>query len=236
MNCVVIDDEPLAIDIVEKYVKRTEGLTLLRSFQNAFEALYFVQTQAVDLIFLDIQMAGINGLQFIKILKYPPKVIITTAYKEFALEALHHAVIDYLLKPITYDRFLEAVSKAIEIPAYVNMLQSSLPDITRRTYFFFKEGGTYEKVYLDDIYYIHGDRNYCTIHFKEGKLNVRGNLSFYGNRIEMEGLMRVHRSYFVSLHRVDRYDSDVLFTNGVSIPIGRTYKKTVMDFLARYTL
>jgi DNA-binding LytR/AlgR family response regulator len=218
MNCVIIDDEPLAIDVLEKHLKRTKGLTLLRSFENAFEALYYVQTQPVDLIFLDIQMPGINGLQFISILKYPPKIIITTAYKEFALEALQQGVVDYLLKPIPYPLFLNAISKAFEIPSSANIPSTPVPEYVGRKYFFFKEQGIYVKIYIDDICYLHGDRNYCTIHFKEGKLNVRGNLSFYGNRFSMDGFMRVHRSYFVSLHRIHRYDRDSLWVDEVCIP------------------
>lgn len=235
MNCVIIDDEPLAIDVLTRHIKSTEGLNLVKSFQNAFEALYYVQTQSVDLVFLDIQMPRINGLQFIKILKYPPKIIITTAYKEFALEALEHAVVDYLLKPIPYDRFLNAISKAIELPP-IRMASALTHQIAENRYFFLKEGSTYVKIYEDDICYLHGDRNYCTIHLKADKMNVRGNLSYYGTRFSAENFMRVHKSYFVSLNCIDKYDSDSLWINGDCIPIGRTYKRSLMGCLTKMTL
>ena len=235
MNCVIIDDEPLAIDVLTRHIKSTEGLNLIKSFQNAFEALYYIQTQSVDLIFLDIQMPRINGLQFIKILKYPPKIIITTAYKEFALKAIEHAVVDYLLKPIPYDRFLKAVGKAIELPP--NLVASTPTyQIAENRYFYLREGSTYVKIYENDICYLHGDRNYCTIHLKADRMNVRGNLSHYGTRLSAENFMRVHKSYFVSLNRIDKFDSDSLWVHGDCIPIGRTYKRSLLDWLTKRTL
>ncbi|BFP41155.1 LytTR family DNA-binding domain-containing protein [Flavobacteriaceae bacterium GF1] len=235
MKCVIVDDEPLAIDVLTRHIKSTDGLTLVRSFENAFEALYYVQTQSVDLIFLDIQMPRVNGLQFIKILKYPPKIIITTAYKEYALEALEHSVVDYLLKPIPYDRFLNAVGKCFESPP-IRRVSAPTDQISESRYFFLKEGSMYVKIYENDICYLHGDKNYCTIQLKDYKIRVRGNLSYYGNRFSRDGFMRVHRSYFVSLNRIDRYDSDSLWIKGDCIPIGRTYKKPLMDWLTKRTL
>ncbi len=234
MNCVIIDDEPLAIEVLARHVKSTEGLILAKSFQNAFEALYYVQTQSVDLIFLDIQMPRINGMQFIKILKYSPKVIITTAYKEFALEAYDHAVVDYLLKPIPYDRFLNAVSKAIELPAGIS--STLTPQSLENRYYFLKEGNEYVKIYENKICYLHGDKNYCTIHLKTNKISVRGNLSYYGNRFSDKTFMRVHKSYFVSLDHIDRFDSDSLWINGDCIPIGRTYKRYLRNWLLQRKL
>ncbi len=235
MKCVIIDDEPLAIDVLKKHLKRTEGFHLLKSFQNAFEALYYVQTQSVDLIFLDIQMPRISGLQFIKILKYPPKIIITTAYKEFALEAFQNSVVDYLLKPIPYDRFLVSIGKAIEQPP-TRMDSDTVPNVAGNKYFFLKERGRYIKLYENDIYYLHGDRNYCTFYLKTGKKNARGNLSYFGNQFSGENFMRIHKSYFVGLQHIDQYDTDSLWIYGNCIPIGRTYKRTLMDYLSKHTL
>ena len=234
MKCVIIDDEPLAIDVLTKHLKRTEGVNLLKTFQNAFEALYYVQTQSVDLLFLDIQMPRINGLQFIRILKYPPKIIVTTAYKEFALQALELDVVDYLLKPIPYDRFLNAISKAIESPS-IRMAFAPSQQIAPKRYFFIKEEGAYTKIYEKDIGYLHGDRNYCTIYLKAAKINVRGNLSYYYNCLSKENFMRIHKSYIVALNYIDKYNSDSLWINGHCIPIGRTYKRTLMECLGKIT-
>lgn len=236
MNCVIIDDEPLALAVLEKYVRQTDGLELLRSFENAFEALYYIQTKAVDLVFLDIQMPKVNGFQFIKILKYPPKIIITTAYKEFAVKAFEHGVVDYLLKPIPYNRFLDSVVKAIDMPLASKTTTVHSTPSEERKYFFIKEKGLYLKVYEDQIYFLHGDRNYCTIHHKEGKLNVRGNLSFYGNHLSAKNFIRVHRSYYVALNHIHKYNADEIWIHGVCIPVGRTYRKTLMEFLTNKTL
>lgn len=235
MQCVIIDDEPLAIDVLTKHLKKTQGLTLLRSFQNAFEALYYVQTQRVDLIFLDLQMPGINGLQFIRILKYPPKIIITTAYKEHALEALELGVVDYLLKPIPYHRFLSAISKAMEMKS---MPKASKLDkeSNRDRYFFCKEGSVYSKVCERHIGYVHGNRNYCMIHLHERKIKVKGNLGYYSSIFSEDNFVRVHKSYLVSLAKIEKYDSESLWIYGDVIPIGRTYKTVLWNYLKAKTL
>jgi len=236
MNCVIIDDEPLAHRVLEKYVRQTEGLKHLRSFENAFEALYFVQTQAVDLVFLDIQMPKISGFQFINILKYPPKIIITTAYKEFAVRAFEHAVVDYLLKPIPYNRFLDAVVKAIDMPSATAPIPVAYPGALERKYFYVRVKGHYLKIYEDQINFLQGDRNYCTIHHQDGKLNVRGNMSAYASHLSADKFIRVHRSYLAALNRIDQYNSDAIWIQGNCIPVGRTYRKNLMDFLSKKTL
>ncbi len=236
MNCVIIDDESLAIDILVNYVDQTQGLKLLKSFENAFEALYYVQTQHVDLVFLDIQMPMINGLQFIKILKNRPKIIITTAYKEFAIEAFENSVVDYLLKPIPYERFLEAVSKAFEAPSLIPEPLPISNAIQEKKYFYIKEHGKYVRIYEEDIRFLHGDRNYCTFYLKTEKKNVKGNLSYFGNKFSDERFMRVHKSYVVSLASIEKYDSESLWISDDCIPIGRTYKKTLFKYLEKKTL
>lgn len=235
MQCVIIDDEPLAIDVLTKHLKKTQGLTLLRSFQNAFEALYYVQTQRVDLVFLDMQMPGIKGLQFIRILKYPPKVVITTAYKEYALEALELGVVDYLLKPIPYHRFLSAISKAMELKS-MPKASSVGKEIDKDRYFFCKEGTVYRKVYERDIGYVHGDRNHCIIHLHNQKIKVKGNLGYYSSIFSEDSFVRVHKSYLVALDRIEQYDSDSLWIHGEVIPIGRTYKTVLWRYLKEKTL
>jgi len=235
MKCVIIDDEPLAIGVLTEHLKKTQGLTLLKSFQNAFEALYYVQTQNVDLVFLDIQMPGIKGLQFIRILKYPPKIIVTTAYKEYALEALELEVVDYLLKPIPYHRFLSAVSKAMEMKSMPKETLS-VKEAEKDRYYFCKEGPLYVKVFERDIGYVHGNRNYCFIHTPNQKIKVKGNLSYFVSIFARGNFVRVHKSYLVSLERIEKYDSDSVWINGEAIPIGRTYKSTLMEYLKGKTL
>ena len=228
MNCVIIDDEPLAIQVLCKQVKSTPGLKLMQTFQNAFEGLYYIQTQSVDLVFLDIQMPGVNGLQFIKILKYPPKIIIVSAYKEHALEALQLGVIDYLLKPVSYERFLESISKTWQ--------KGALPRVTEQygqpqvVFHYVKEGAYHVKIAEDDICYLQGDRNYCTMQLLDRKLTLTENLSQYLSRLSQGKFLRVHKSYIVATDKIDKYNAQELIVSGTEIPIGRTYKQEVMKY------
>lgn len=235
MNCVIIDDEPLAIRVLTNHVQKTKGLSLVKSFENAFEALYYVQTKSVDLIFLDIQMPGVNGLQFIRILKYPPKVIITSAYREYALEALTAGVVDYLLKPIAYERFLGAVSKALEaqqpLPASV---PTASPEVA--SFFFVKDGTAYSRIAVSDMLFLRGDRNYCTLHTRERSITLTGNLAYFFNQLDPAKFRRIHRSYVVALQHISRFNADSVWINDQEIPIGRTYKRELMSYLEKFKL
>lgn len=235
MKCVIIDDEPLAIRLLSRHVQQTKGLELVKSFENAFEALYYIQTKAIDLVFLDIQMPGVNGLQFIKILRYPPKIIVTSAYKEYALEALETGVIDYLLKPIAYERFLAAVSKAMEQRPV--LIKDSLKE-NRGTdkFFFVREKAHYVKIAASHILFLHGDRNYCVLHLADRKIILTGNLAYYSSRLSTENFRRIHKSYIVALNHIEKYNADSIWINNVEIPIGRTYKKSLMGYLERNKL
>ena len=229
MKCVIIDDEPLAIQVLSKHLKRTEGVTLVKSFQNAFEALYFIQTQHVDLVFLDIQMPGVSGLQFIRILKFPPKIIVVSAYQEYALEALELGVVDYLLKPVNYERFLTAISKAFD-----KIVDSGTPagisDRQADNYFFLKDGNKHIKVLEKEILFLSGDRNYCTLHLSGKSYKLSGNLNSYRSKLP-SNFIRVHKSYIVSLDKIDQYDQETLWVASAEIPIGRTYKSALMEIL-----
>ncbi len=232
MKCVIIDDEPLSIKVLSKHVKHTHGLELVKSFVNAFEGLYYIQTQSVDLVFLDIQMPGVNGLQFIKILKYPPKIIITTAYKEYALEALELGVIDYLLKPIAYERFLGAVSKSIEQNVLsINPVVQDKEETNR--FFFIKDGSHYVRIYENDLLFIHGDRNYSILQLSEQKFTISGNLAHYLPKLSPGKFYRVHKSYIVALDKIEKYSARSLWICDTTIPIGRTYKQSLMRYLEK---
>ncbi len=235
MKCVIIDDEPLAIRVLSRHIKKTKGLELIKSFENAFEALYYIQTKATDLIFLDIQMPGVNGLQFIKILKYPPKIIITSAYKEYALEALKTGVIDYLLKPIAYDRFLDAVSKAIQQePVIIN---TQVGEKERGDSFVFvKEKAHYVKIAERDMLFLRGDRNYCVLQLVDREIILTGNLAYYVSRLSREKFRRIHKSYLVLLSRIEKYNAESVWINNFEILIGRTYKQSLMSYLEKKRL
>ena len=235
MKCVIIDDEPLAIRLLSRHVQQTKGLELVRSFENAFEALYYIQTKAVDLVFLDIQMPGVNGLQFIKILKYPPKIIITSAYKEYALEALETGVIDYLLKPIAYDRFFFFFFKALEQEPVFEK-DGEAEKVDQKKFFFVKEKAYYIKIAESHILFLHGDRNYCVMQLAERKIVLTGNLAYYSSRLSKKKFRRVHKSYIVALAHIEKHNSESVWINDMEIPIGRTYKKSLMSYLEKNRL
>lgn len=231
MKCVIIDDEPLAIRVISRHIKSTQGLELVKSFENAFEALYYIQTKAVDLVFLDIQMPEVNGLQFIKILKYPPKVIITSAYQEYALKALELGVIDYLLKPISYERFLGAISKAMEHPVSKSSNPKAI-QMVETPFFYVKEGAYYVRIEEVEILYLHSDRNYCHLYLRSRKkITLTHNLAYYSNRLSNQKFKRSHKSYVVGLDHIEKYNSESIWIQGKELPIGRTYKNALMQCL-----
>ncbi len=236
MNCVIIDDEPMAIRLIGRHIKKTEGLHLLKSFENAFEALYFIQTKPVDLVFLDIQMPGINGLQFVKILKYPPRIIITTAYKEYALDAMEIGVIDYLLKPVSYDRFLNGVSKAFEGHFKPNNPPEIYGQPERSSFFFVKGDGGYVRINSNEVLFFQGDRNYCRLHTTDRQYCLSGNLSYYQMKLPGNKFLRVHKSYIIALDKVQQYNPESVWVGDHELPIGKTYKLALMNYLNEYRL
>jgi len=232
IDCVIIDDEPLAIEILKSHVEKTEGLRLIKIFTNAFEALYYVQTKKVDLIFLDIEMPGVNGIQFIKILKYPPKIIITSAHNEFALPALELQVVDYLLKPISHERFLQAFGKVLEqeITTKSTIIEmDSKEDVV--DYFYAKVGPTFIKIHPKDILYIKAERNYSILFLKHKKITLIGGIGLYTAKLGKKKFMRIHKSYTISLHNIEKFDQDNVWVEQNKIPIGKNYKSKLFNYL-----
>lgn len=232
MKCVIVDDEPLAIRLLTRYIEQTEGLELLRSFENAFEALYYVQTKPVELVFLDIRMPEINGLQFIKILKYPPRIVITTAFREYALEAMEIGVVDYLLKPLSYERFLGAVSKAFESHSPPgNQGATAVPDLPSEKFFYVKSGGLYERIWYDEVLFVQADRNLSRLFTARQTYDLGAHLAYYQLKLPPDRFARVHKSYLVALSKIDRFSRHSLWIGEREIPIGKTYQKPVLSYL-----
>jgi DNA-binding LytR/AlgR family response regulator len=229
---VIIDDEPLAIRVLSSHIRKTKGLSLVKSFENAFEALYFVQTREVDLIFLDIQMPGVNGIQFIRILKYPPKIIITSAFREYALEALTAGVTDYLLKPVAYERFLTAIGKALETrpPQTTRLPESSGQGV----FFFVKDSHAYTRIAEEEVLFLRGDRNYCHLQLPGRSITLTGNLAHFSGQLDQNKFRRIHRSYVVALRHITRFTVDTVWINGEELPVGRTYRRELMNYLNKF--
>lgn len=239
MNCILIDDEPLALEILEGYIAKIEGLEIKASFRNALEALSLIQQSPPDLLLVDIHMPGISGLEFLKTLSNPPLVIITTAYREFALEGYELNAVDYLVKPISFPRFLKAVSKAF----YQKGIQlSNEPEAeasnasSEPQFIFIKVDKLMEKVLIDEITYVESLKNYVRIKTHNKEYITYQTLSQMEERLPVSIFLRIHRSYMISLPKVSRYSPTHVEVDGKSIPLGGSYKAIFMDRITQTKL
>ncbi len=235
MNCVIIDDEPLAREGLGNYVREIDFLHLAGTCENPLELTNLLDEEAVDLIFLDIQMPKMNGIDFLKITQNPPLVIITTAYPNYALEGFQLNVLDYLLKPITFDRFFKSVKKAQD---YHRLLYPATSDSaqTETNYFFIKCGNKYEKIFLEDILFIEGMQNYVTIFTEKGRYTTLLNLRDLEQKLSTPGFIRVHKSYVVSVKKIKGIEGNEIFIDAHRIPISRTYREQVIREVVKNNL
>lgn len=235
LNCVIIEDEPLARNLMIDYVKKVPSLNLLQAFSNPLEALEALRTLPVDVLFLDIQMPEITGISLLKILTKKPFVILTTAYSDYALQGYELDVTDYLLKPVTFERFLKAVDKVIQrsdseiAPAIVQTEQQS----TIPPFVFVKDGTKLVKVKLDDILYVEGLKDYVTIHTKTQKIVTLQRLKSLEEQLPSNKFIRIHNSYIVALAAIDVIQKNEVKVGAVSLSIGDTYKKSFKEFIEK---
>jgi two-component system LytT family response regulator len=231
INCVIVDDEPLAREGLASYVREVGFLKLAGTCENPLELMKLLDRQPADLIFLDIQMPKMNGIEFLKIMQKPPMVVITTAYPTYALESFQLDVLDYLLKPITFERFFKAASKARDYHRLLN--KPSSPDIDKPgkhdDYFFIKCGSKYEKIPLDEILYIEGMQNYINIFTVKGKYVTMLSLKNLEENLAGKAFIRVHKSYIVAIGKIDGIEGNEIFIQASKIPISRNYREQVIS-------
>lgn len=221
MNCIIVDDEPLAQDILQSYIEKMPDLNLVAKCNNAFEAADALQANQVDLMFLDIQMPEITGTQFLASLKEKPFVVFTTAYSDYALEGFELDATDYLLKPIAPDRFLKAVQKVKE----QYELKHAGDKQDEQTFIFVKAEYQTVKIELADILYIEGLKDYVKIYTKEhGMIMTLMNLKGIHSKLPQNEFIRVHRSYIVPLSSIEKIDRSRIVIGEKRIPIGESYK------------
>ena len=230
INCVIIDDEPLAREGLANYVREVDFLNLTGTCENPLELIKLLDQHQVDLIFLDIQMPKMNGIDFLKIVKNPPMVVITSAYPSYALESFQLNVLDYLLKPITFDRFFKSANKAKDYHRLLtnSVLTNQQKDVSDADYFFIKCGNKYEKIYFDDILYVEGMQNYVTIFTSKGKYITLLNLKSLEQNLNARSFIRVHKSYIVSINKIDGIEGNAIFMQSHQIPISRNYREQVI--------
>jgi DNA-binding LytR/AlgR family response regulator len=224
ITCIAIDDEPLALELLTDYIGKLPYLQLVHTNTNAIEALQYMQQNKVDLLFLDIQMPELTGLQIMKIIQNNCRVILTTAYSEYALEGYEHNVIDYLLKPISFDRFYAAAEKARTIfTKPVNNPVSITP--SHPGFIFVKTDSRLVKVNLDDILLIEGMKDYIAIHTSQDKLVTLQSMRSMEETLPNPQFIRVHKSFIVAINRIDSIERNRIFIKDEVIPIGETYRE-----------
>lgn len=231
MNCLIVDDELLAQDVLEHYVSKIDSLTLIGKCRNAIEAFAALNRSDIDLIFLDIKMPEINGLDFIKALKNPPRIILTTAFSEYALDGYDLDVVDYLLKPVSFERFLKAVNKVQQSMAEPS--SERINAIPADDGFFVKSDRKLIKINPSDILYIESQKNYLVIYTLHQKVMTYSTL----NNMETElknynHLIRVHKSFIVNKNFITQLDNNiVLLQNSASIPLGASYRELFLEHM-----
>lgn len=234
LKCIAVDDEPLALDIIEDYVSKVPFLELVKRTENAIEALQLVQAGGIDLVFLDIQMPELTGIQFLKIANGKANYILTTAYSQYALESYDLNVSDYLLKPIAFDRFYKAVEKVhnqmkIAVPAavpqsFVATAPSPVASNPIQDFIFVKTEHKIQKIQLDDILYIEGLKDYISIYTKAERIITLQNMKKMDETLPKGQFVRVHKSYIISLDKIESIERSRISIFGKIIPIGDTYR------------
>lgn len=225
INCIAIEDEPLALAKLEGFILQTDYLNLLKTFTNAVDAIGYLKQASVDLIFLDIRMKKLSGIQFLESLSHPPKVIITTAYDAYALKGYELEVVDYLLKPFTFGRFLKSAEKVY------NQLTAAKKNVSEVDYIFVKTEYRIEKVELKNILYIQGMKDYLQIHTSEKKIMT---LQTFKNLLEIlpkTDFRRVHNSYIVAVSKIESIEKNRILIGEDLIPISSGYRSGFYDFL-----
>lgn len=228
LTCVVVDDEPIAREIIESFIEKTPNLTLVASFQNAVETIQFSQEQNADVYFLDINMPEVNGLSLAKIVNSNAHIIFTTAYRDYAIDGFNLNVIDYLLKPIAFDRFLQAIQK---IPLKKTTVPQTTPPKNQEEFLFVRSERKMVKINFRDIIYIESLSDYIKIHCKEKTIVTRETISNIENKLPDNLYIRSHRSYIVAIQFIDAYTNEFIEIYNKAIPISRNYKESVLQKL-----
>lgn len=242
MNCIAIDDEPLALDVIQNFCEKIDFLNLEATYTNALEAVTYLNNNSIDLIFLDIQMPHISGLEFLKTLTNPPLIIFTTAYSEHAIEGFELNAVDYLVKPIPFERFFKAGNKALEL---YNLRQRNIQSFINQNeneqqaaYMLVKVEYTSIKVNFKEIQYIEGLKDYVKIYLvnKPKPILTKSTMKNIENTLPEKEFLRIHKSYIVSISKIEVIDNSRIVFGDKRIPIGPFYKENFNHILDRFRL
>jgi DNA-binding LytR/AlgR family response regulator len=224
INCLVVDDEPIAREGIKEYISQVDYLYLVAECKSGAEAAGLLYKNKIDLVFLDIQMPNLTGIEFVKALAGPPLIIFTTAYPQYAIEGFELDVMDYLLKPISFARFLKSIEK---VQSYLKTKDNNV-NITNE-FFFIKCNGKIEKIFTADVIYMEAMANYVIIHTQQKKYITYITFSGICRRLPDNLFMRIHKSYMVAVSAIKTIDGDEVITSTVRLPFSKSYKEKVMN-------
>jgi DNA-binding LytR/AlgR family response regulator len=227
INCLIIDDEPLAINVIKNHIKEIDNINVIDTFNSAIDALNFMKSNTVDLLFLDINMPLLDGLDFIKSLDKKPMIVITTAYSEYAIKTYELEVLDYLMKPISFPRFLKAVNRAFK---ELNSNLTSNIKVAKRAHIFIKvDKKKMQKIYLDEILIIESLRDYLKITTISNKYIIHSTLSSFTEKLPSNNFIRIHRSFTIAIDKIEAVQGNSVEIDGIKYVIGRSYIEHVKN-------
>ncbi len=234
MNCIAVDDEPLALKLLADNIGKVAYLNLVATCSNAFEAMNALQENKIDLIFIDIQMPGLTGLQYISTLENKPLVIFITAYKQYALESYDLAVVDYLVKPVSLERFIRACNRAKELYD-LKTIKNISPEPLPQEYFFVNSDYSQIKVMFNDITWMEGLRDYVKIYLKNSNkpLVIRSSLKSIEEQLPSNKFIRIHKSYLISVESIIAIRKNSVFIKDKELPVGDTYREAVDKLITK---
>lgn len=235
INCLIVDDEPPALDVLKKYIESIPSLQLAGSCSNAVDALAVIQKQSIDLLFLDIQMPQILGTDFIRTLANPPKIIFTTAYRKYAVEGFDLNAVDFLLKPIPFERFLKAVNKvmntSIQQTNYLEPNNNNADKEPVDSFIHFRADRKILKIALDDILYVESLKDYIRVVTKTKTFLTKHSISSLEENLPASSFIRIHRSYIVSISKIEFFTNELVGIGNQELPISRMYRHEVEKVL-----
>jgi DNA-binding LytR/AlgR family response regulator len=226
LKCVIIDDESLASDVLENYIKRVSSLTLAAKFNNGIDALEYVNSNPIDLLFIDIQMPDINGMDFLKLLNKKINIVFTSAYPEYALEGYDFNPLDFLVKPISFDKFMRAIGRA-------QVLVNAVPEVVDNSnlYFFIKAKGKTIRLLLTDILYIEGLKDYVIFYTINGNHISLHSMKELIEKLPVNQFIRIHKSYIVEVNKIEEIGGNQVKISGKQLPIGRQLKTPFIELI-----
>lgn len=235
VKCLIVDDEPLALQLIQSHIERLPQLEIVAACQNALEAFDLLKKEQIDLVFLDIQMPVLTGIEFVKSLQHPPSIIFTTAYREYAVESYELEVVDYLLKPITFTRFFKAINKYInqnKVPQASQVIPQAAPtaETSEDSFLYVNANKKRIKVLFQEVEYIESLKDYIRIHQASGSITTKEKISEFEQKLPPY-FLRIHRSFIVNTKQITAYTAHDVEIKDKEIPIGGSYKKEVFERL-----